>query len=700
MNVFDIEKYRIKFSAELRQCPSPRQKLFLLQNYFDKVLSEINYYFAVSYVIEFVDEFVYCLNHYTPQFQHPRLAENILLLLNKLKNIPELTEYSKEFNTFIQEITFKRNQLKLVLEGKQDLTTISQKLFFPVLEENHILISPTSFGLLDSLTIKISKSLETDNFLIIPSSEIIERRINNQIRTSWIVAASYVNKFTHISGKFHDVIIQFDKRLGDYIGDSLGIALTIGFIEQLVKLYNAPVSLSLPGNMATTGSMDKNGAISSLSESIINTKVDIVFFSNINTFIVPDADRATAEKRLQYLKTEFPQRDLKIIPIADLEDLMNRRNIVDLKKKNSVRLLSQTLKGRRTNIVLLFILLMVTLFFLLKDIDDNPAFFENQQKVLFVKNKEGKTLWSKGTGSYLQTNSEGALRHFQKFLDINKDGANEVLLCTKDDNSLFSNNGNNLYCYDKTGHRLWEYIFGDKVKTLSKMEDFNFYNVFLIDTVQIVKRTELILFANNCSSFPGAIFRVDALSGKRLSGTFWHSGNIASTIIGDFDNDGLKELAAVAYDTGFNDVVFFIIKLKQLNGTSPSSPDYVIPDKNIAQFVAYVRIPQTDYSKYLREYTNHLEFGSLNYDSETARFSFIVNEGTERDNTTINYMVDKNLKDFHPLFSNDFRFKRNLLIYQGAIKAPLTDSPEYSKRLLDQILFWNGSSFINKKQIQ
>ncbi|MBM3284089.1 hypothetical protein FJY90_07685 [Candidatus Gottesmanbacteria bacterium] len=128
------------------------------------------------------------------------------------------------------------------------------------------------------------------------------------------------------------VIVQIDKRVGFYVDNSLGIPLTIGIIEKLLELYNFAELVTIKSNIALTGGVDKDGNILPCSSEIIRRKVEIVFFSNCKTFIVPKEDELEAKTKADELKKEFPNRNLDIIGIETLSDLLNRRNLIDIRK--------------------------------------------------------------------------------------------------------------------------------------------------------------------------------------------------------------------------------------------------------------------------------------------------------------------------------------------------------------------------------
>ena len=58
------------------------------------------------------------------------------------------------------------------------------------------------------------------------------------------------------------------------------------------------------------------------------------------------------------------------------------------------------------------------------------------------------------------------------------------------------------------------------------------------------------------------------------------------------------------------------------------------------------------------------------------------------------YLINMDLKNIEIVPGDAFRIKRDSLVRAGILKYPLTDTPEYCKLLLSQILYWNGKEFI------
>jgi len=142
--------------------------------------------------------------------------------------------------------------------------------------------------------------------------------------------------FSKYSGKFakgHEVIVKFSKDYVEYRGNSLGVTLTIGFLNELLKTYNARNEIHFLPFTTSTGSVDEHGSITSVSDEIIKEKIRAVFYSDIERFIIPKVDEEIAQKELKILKENYPKRKVRVFGIDSINDLLNRRNLIFLKSK-------------------------------------------------------------------------------------------------------------------------------------------------------------------------------------------------------------------------------------------------------------------------------------------------------------------------------------------------------------------------------
>jgi len=476
------------------------------------------------------------------------------------------------------------------------------------------------------------------------------------------------------------------------VGNSLGIALTLAFIEAILKHYNSSTIIKINGTIAVTGGIDVNSNIISTSKVIIETKVETVFFSDARIFCVPKIDELWAEEKLSQLKKESPNRVLRIVGLMDLEDILNRRNIIDVHKKGYVeRFFSYTIKKWKSIFLAIILTLIFSSIYVL-DFDENPAMFEQHGKLLNVQNKNGKVLWSIRL-NFAPTISEVDRSKFsKKLVDINEDGINEVLIA-EEEIAPESYNFGRVVCFDKDKKLVWEYFFRDTVSTFRKWT--NTYSISILDTLTLSNNKVILLMARNIPNFANAVFALDILTGKRSqsTGTLWNAGAINNCIIGDFNEDGMTELVMAGSHNGYERAHLFSVNIDKMNGQTPAPDRYIykgIPATEISKFIL---LPHTDYGKHFWR-SNSVPSQHLVFVQHSKEFELATLEGSDKP-ILFYYRFDKNLNFLWVDCADNAQQLRDTLVVRGILNHPFTNTNEYFEILRKQIEYWDGRKFVN-----
>ncbi len=138
----------------------------------------------------------------------------------------------------------------------------------------------------------------------------------------------------------------------------------------------------------------------------------------------------------------------------------------------------------------------------------------------------------------------------------------------------------------------------------------------------------MYLYSRHNIVYPSAIYRLNLLNGKRLSGTLWSQGHFAGAMIGDFNKDGQTELVGLGINNGSERCFLLSINLNQLSGQTPTlNKNYYYPKKEIAMFNQYLLLPKSDYNDYFKERFNVIPQGNLQYQKDMNKFVFSIYEG-------------------------------------------------------------------------
>lgn len=702
-NLLEIESLRSELIEKSVNTSSNFLRLFLYQNYFGIILPLNNPNLEEAFLKEFLDDYIACICKFEVCGVEPEFAKNIIEQIKKITAIKIAAENLTLLNPEVDRIETQYKKLSLMLEGKDFEDGETNKAFFPLIDKEAPVEHPYGtgfYGILDSVTVWINKSAEEDKFIIIPSEKEIEEKIAEQCKKSWLLALHLSKEYVKRPYKYHEVIISFDNKQGFYEGNSLGIALTLSFLEQILKFYNPTYIINIKEQSAFTGGVTEVGEVLCTSEEIIKQKVAAVFFSEINTFVFPKCEETYAYFALTQLKKNYPNRKLKLIAVEEIKDVLNRRDVVDIKKQKLVVRSGKFVKKNWISAVATVLLAILFAYLFVMDFDDNPAFLSADGNTLYTKNKNGKVLWTKLVSISKTEINNNTFSDIAKILDIDNDRINEIILRGEKDPVTYEfNNSAMVVCYNYQGKVLWNYTFQDTV--LSEREILNSeYTVNILDTLTFDGQNSLLMYASNGPSFSSAVFRLDLKTGKRLPGTFWASGHVMDGVIKDIDNDSKPDFVGVGYDNGYEDFVFFAYELDTLIKVRPTTEPYLISGFPVSEMKSYIRFPKTDFDNYYKVRTPGFCINSFSNDENNLKFIFATAFPKTVDDQEVGYEVNYNLKNVNVVIDSDFKVQRDTLVAHGKLNQPYTDTDAYKEIIRKNILYWKDGKWVNRFDVE
>ncbi|MCL6097422.1 MAG: hypothetical protein M1391_02465, partial [Bacteroidetes bacterium] len=511
-----------------------------------------------------------------------------------------------------------------------------------------------------------------------------------QAKICFQLALDYLKTFKTKFHKFHEVLIYFNNLQAEYDGKSLGIALTIGCIERLSNLYNLPYITYVKSNVASTGELDNDGNLISIGENNIVRKVESVFYSKIDTIVIPKADEIPAIAKLKELNEKFPKRVLNIIAVENLTDLLNRRNLVEIKKQSPIVRTAKGIKKNWVAVSLSLIILLIIGFIWIRDLDDNPYTYELTKSKIIIENRNDRKLWDIDYPAYLnQEQGYKAIETIIRILDVNNDGMNEVLFTFNYPNKFsdkFISDG--LVLLNYKGEIIWRRSF--RRHLLSKREIITPpFGTFVFDTLRINNELCVLCGSNNSNSYASAVYVLNLKRNKVVSDTLWNSGHIMDVRVVDLNNDKKKELIVLAHNNGLQKLSLFHLNIDELKGQAPTADDYKLFNIKDAHLLQCFVFPNTDYSKYMNQRFSSTKYRSLELDYASKMVRLVTIEGGLDKGGIIlyNWYYEKN--DFDIAIGSDLRLLRDTLVAHGKLPLPYTDTKEYRELLRNQIQVWD-----------
>lgn len=694
-----IESSRLSLHSELSRNTSARHKVFALQNFIEILFSSNNPLLIEGYLPEFIEPYKKLLDLFSPEGIDIKLSDSIIRQVKSILQIESLKNITGDLENSLHSFQEKTLIIKNALDGIESDDSTRKRFIFPLLSKSTN-DDKTVEGYLDTITAHLKPVNTLQKFFTIPDEIEKDELLIKQLRHSWQAAKSFVQEKVKKDNQNFEVFIHFNGSYGVYRGSSLGVVLTLCFIEGLLKFYNSNTVARTASSIVFTGSMDGEGKINSVSTEIIKAKTAAVFYSRAKMFVVPFDDYPAAKQMLDELKILFPKRNLELIPVTNLDDILNRRNIVEIKKLTPVQ------RGRRfviqnwAGILTAILLTMVLTYFLALDFDDNPATYSADGRTLYIKNKNGKVLWKKMffvNKSTLENITE--IEYYFRIIDIDGDGVNEVIIRIDKNEPNTSGNFDRLLCYDKDAKIVWNYSLHDLV--ISEREILSDeYGISLIDTLTFNDVKSLFLVSSNNHSFSSAIYRIDLRTGKRLPGTLWCSGHVTDAMVKDINDDGKKDIVAIGHDNGYEDAVLFGYEIDTLTKVRLTTDSYLIKNFPIADLLTYLRIPKPDFDIYYENRTPSLAANSLRYDSRTNHYGLGASP-YDRDSrhTNIEYILDDNFIVDDIVITSNFRVRRDTLVAHGKLKPPYTDTEAYKEVIKSNILYYRNGRWIKRKEM-
>ncbi len=691
MNILQLEEKRQQFISNLNIEKCIAAKLVLFNSFFNEILSTNDKSIIESFLSEFEEQYILDLSNFNPIGLEPNFINSIIEISKRILNSRVYLRNREKLRNEIARITKKQEEIKNVLSGKSAYKI--KKISFPVniISTN----SPKKFGQIENISIKISidKSAVKNNFILIPSTQKIDPQLEKQIQVSWDLAVKYLQtKYKRINNN-HEVIIILEHKYAHYEGFSLGLALTLGFIQELFKFYNTELNLFVNINTVFTGGIDSEGKIKSVGSEVIKSKVDTVFFSPVNIFALPENDYQAAKEELRLLLQKYPERKLKLVRIEDFEDLINHRKLVIIFKASLAKRAGKYAKKNILLLTLYLLLASVLTFIAIFYSDDNPVEFEQIGNKLNILNIHGNILWSSGFSSALLTRKSDH-NYFHRIFDIDNDGINEVILTHEKSKGRKLEDQGRIACFDNKGNLLWKYKFKDTVFT-NRDTYKDEYMSRLVDIINIDGINTLICNARH-NYFPSAIYKLDIRTGKRLPGTLWSQGHFTSGQIGDFNKDGDPEIFIGGVNNGRESAFALITKLKNLKGQTPSIKSYLFKNIPIGNFTKYFLFKKTDICRLFENRYNGTVGTFFRYDVET--YNVGVDEGYPNILVGPVYVINQTLDSAWLQIGDDLQFIRDSLIIKGKLTPPFTNDKLYEEILISGIKEWNGQEFVPFKR--
>jgi|GEM_PF-4308645 len=118
-NLLELESLRSELIDKTLNTNSIFLKIFLYQNYFEKILSLNNPNFEEAFLKEFLDDYIFCISKFEPWGVEPGITKKLLEQIKKISALKITSENLTSLNYEVERIEKQLEKLNLILDGKR-----------------------------------------------------------------------------------------------------------------------------------------------------------------------------------------------------------------------------------------------------------------------------------------------------------------------------------------------------------------------------------------------------------------------------------------------------------------------------------------------------------------------------------------------------------------------------------------------------
>lgn len=703
MSLFDIEIKSHWLKEQIGKPHSTRLKLLYLSNFLLELIKSGTHSKYISYFNEFVPELVKLILRNEFRYFSPYEIESLLFIVKSLEPLNFSKENSERCLGVLQNA---RNEILSLLSGivKTEAKAHKNSINVVLIEANSD--EKGNVGTIQTLTLRSSKR----------GKEFLEDKIEfeNLCENDQEKMFSYITNIVSFSKEqtkkiisktnAYNLTFSFENKDCSYTGSSFGLALLAlaynsVLVNELRKIY-----YKFFDDVVITGAIDEKGDLLKLDSSSLKVKIETVFFSRFNKFVIPEDNIVEAKEILVELQKEYPQRKVELIPSANFKSVLLNLAVVEVNKlkikeklKANYESYHRTANWTFTFIALLAIIYLIT-GYAIPYMDTNPVYTNLTSDRYAAYNKYGKVVWESPTLSQLDINvykadNTGKLKRIL-LSDLDDDGFNEILLLISSEKNKLMNR--TLFCYNHDGSIKWKTHIQQKDSLYGSDYCSNDILLRMMFLLEQNGKKEIVVHYRICLLFPDYTAKISS-DGKIIS-EFYNPGAITSLISSDIDEDGKKELFCAGMNNDYEKSGALVVFDTDL--IMGAGPGYRFP-RNVSTGLMkyYLLFPKTDVGRF----TNHgsrmvgpVEIHDnriVVYLKELDGFRDLKNEECFQVYTTI-YTLDKSLNVLHVETSSEFDARYKQLVEEGKLK-PVKDWKKYKEKLKSLVKYWDGDKFIN-----
>lgn len=489
-------------------------------------------------------------------------------------------------------------------------------------------------GSLRCLTIQILGSAPGEHDEIDADVHVLNAPTASNILQASIEAGRRLLAETHpqLTGKYFAGRIKFESAPAMHEGGSANLAIAALFYCAATRYAQQRLQYRLAAHVAITGEVDDGGDVLPVDDETLAAKINAVFFSWVEYFVVPKAQFAMVEKLVTGLMQNYPNRGLTVIGVGHLREIFYDRRLAVRECAGIAKHIARkawrkkfTVGGLATTGLLVLIIGKL----LYGPLDKNPVSGEFVEESLLIKNKYGEQLDEilVGAPTVARANENLATRRlFAAFYDVDKDGANEVI--SLQEATRETDNINLIYCKSIVKDSvLWSAPLRRMLhfpnNSGTESDHFRPQSILAGDfdgdgagEIFVIARHDL---------FPSLVLKLDAKTGREL-GDYIHAGHLEAMQAVDLDDDGITEILLCGINNAFRAACLVVLDPRFVAGQSPSTGAYVLEGYPPGLERGYMLIPKTIVGEALRYKSKYNRVDGLEVQKSSKRLVVLLND--------------------------------------------------------------------------
>jgi len=628
---------------------------------------------------------------------------------------------SDNYTLFKKSITGENEHSNRVITWIEFIESTWQKLrnlekhsvLIPLVEQN--LIEFNANGKRGSLNcIKVRMEKKVSGKQLRRNYKVHKHQKTRDITDEAVIMQAVQELYERVCGSLpdtgYDAGVSLKRNPGWVKGQSADAAITFLLFNALLEETNSRKQVSLNHTVAMTGGIDEKAGIKSVDAESLKQKMEAVFFSWADYIVVPAKQKVLAEKFKNRLQKQFGRRQLTIIGIEELSELLNDRRLTNLTEYSYLGQKLRLAWRHRTSSIsmaIIVILLFVMGYFLYVQTDQNPVSGTLSGSVLQLKNKYDVVIKELSIGSTTVQATQKNVNPAEMFklVDINRDSVNEIIWSKISPGRFPAKT--NLTCQSIEGDSIIWQIPLQFDLTFRNNNDIT-TDTFKINNISVLRDKagrvqSIIAVTKHQSFFPSVVLLLDAQTGKE-KGRYVHIGYIREVVTMDVDQDTEKEIILMGQNNAFAlEVVLAVLDQNQFSGHGPLKKEYQLKDVPAAKELHYLKIPQTIVGRAFRRRVMSNSVHSLTITVSGQKelikagvYDFYLGDATkfEIPNAYLYYYFDKNLEPVTIGTSTHYDLWARNLHEEGRI--PFEPDYQYFEAFKDSIAYWDGEKFVKR----